>query len=517
MDSNIRLFAERIRRTGLCALLISLALGVLTGCRKGGDWDVIRVGIRSGPCEQLMEVAAKVALQRYGLKIKSIPFTDYAVPNAALADGSLDANMMQHQPYLDAAVASRGYALTSIGKTFVYPMGVYSKKVKNLAQLGGDIVVAVPNDPSNETRALLLLERAGLFELDPASRADATPRAIHKLQKNVKVKELDAAQLVRALDDVDIAAINTNYAVAAELYPEPRWAICRAARLALRQHRRRQNGTKRGGAIAPACPSPSIGRSQRDCGAIVQRASHRGVLRFTGRRACRKNALSLPTGPGWGGFKLRELARGRAVIALDGAINHLHRMLDDTMRVDAIVGDLDSVKKGLLSHYESIGDVAVVKDPDQTTTDLEKGIVYCDQVYGTNITIVNAFGVDRLDHTLANLNLMKKYASPTRRMRLVTTSQVVEFVSSATISFPGKSGDAVGVFGFPRGTVRKSLGLRYPLAGLVVETGEGFSSSNYVELNEEAPRPTGPELSEVSLTIEGDALVTYAVSAEPVL
>lgn len=181
--------------------------------------DNFRVGTISGPETQLMEVAQKIAKEKYNLNIKIIEFTDYVQPNAALNDGSLDANMFQHQPYLEKQIQDKHYKLTAVGKTFVYPMGVYSAKIKSLNNLPQNALIAIPNDPSNEGRALLLLQKAGIIQLKPFTGLYATPVDIEKNPKQIKFKELDAAQIARSLPDVDAGVINTNYAIPAGYMP----------------------------------------------------------------------------------------------------------------------------------------------------------------------------------------------------------------------------------------------------------------------------------------------------------
>lgn len=179
----------------------------------------MRVGVISGPESLLMEEAKKIAEEEYGIKIKILLFNDYRLPNIALHEGSLDANMFQHVPYLEEEMKHNSYQFTVIGKTFHYPSAVYSRRWQQLAQLPLKAQVALPNDPTNEGRALRLLERAGLIQLDPQAGYLATPRSIQYNPKQLQFKELDAAQLSRALPDVDIAVINTNYAILAGLYP----------------------------------------------------------------------------------------------------------------------------------------------------------------------------------------------------------------------------------------------------------------------------------------------------------
>lgn len=191
---------------------------LLSACQSE-DKNTLKVGVIAGPEAQLMETAKKIAKEKFGLTIKIVEFTDYIEPNTALMDGSIDANMFQHQPFLDQQIKDRGYKLTTVGKTFVYPMGVYSQKIKHLDHLPQNAVVAIPNDPSNEGRALLLLQKAGLIRVSESAGLYATPSNITENQKRLNFKELDAAQLARSLPDVDIAVINTNYAIPAGLTP----------------------------------------------------------------------------------------------------------------------------------------------------------------------------------------------------------------------------------------------------------------------------------------------------------
>ncbi|MCW5588023.1 MAG: MetQ/NlpA family ABC transporter substrate-binding protein [Legionellales bacterium] len=191
----------------------------LAGCSKQPSANEIKVGTIAGPETQLMEVAAKVAEKEYGLNVKIVQFSDYTMPNAALADGSIDANMFQHIPYLQQAIKQQGYSLSVVGKTFLYPMGIYSQKITTLADLAQRAEVAIPNDPSNEARALLLLEKAHLITLKPNSGVNATVVDISQNPHQLNFKEIDAAQLPRVLPDVALAVINTNYAIPAGLHP----------------------------------------------------------------------------------------------------------------------------------------------------------------------------------------------------------------------------------------------------------------------------------------------------------
>jgi D-methionine transport system substrate-binding protein len=205
----------------ILALFFSLIVSLfLTHCSHSSSKpNEVQVGTIAGPETELMEVAKDVAAKKYGLNIKIVTFTDYVLPNAALADGSIDANMIQHIPYLEETIAAKGYKLSSIGKTFIYPMGIYSDKVKNLNDLRPNATVAIPNDPSNEARALMLLEKAGLIKLKPGVSLKATPKDIVQNLRQLHIKELDAAQLPRVLRDVDLAVINTNFVMTIGLLP----------------------------------------------------------------------------------------------------------------------------------------------------------------------------------------------------------------------------------------------------------------------------------------------------------
>ena len=195
-------------------LNILLLCSLLAGCNKP-DPNVIVVGTIAGPETELVDVAQQVAKKKYGQTIKIVEFNDYNLPNEALNDGALDANVYQHLPYLEAASAARHYNFEVIGKTFVYPTGLYSKHHKTLEELPQNAIIAIPNDPSNEARALLLLSQAGLITM--SLNTSSNLKDITSNPKNLRFKELDAAQLPRIVGDVDAAIINTNYAVPAGL------------------------------------------------------------------------------------------------------------------------------------------------------------------------------------------------------------------------------------------------------------------------------------------------------------
>lgn len=208
------------RRTLLKTLSVLAAATIFTAGAHADD-KVLKVGTMSGPDAQIWTEVTKVAAQN-GLKIKVIEFNDYVQPNAALDAGDLDANGFQHQPFLDSQVKQRGYRIVNVGLTYIAPMGFYSKKYKSLKDLPEGAKVGIQNDPSNGNRALLLLQKYGLIKLKPGvgtNGVNATPLDVVDNPKKLKLIELDAAQLPRALDDLDAASINTDYAVKAGLTP----------------------------------------------------------------------------------------------------------------------------------------------------------------------------------------------------------------------------------------------------------------------------------------------------------
>ncbi|HST94603.1 MAG TPA: MetQ/NlpA family ABC transporter substrate-binding protein, partial [Microvirga sp.] len=154
-----------------------------------------------------------------GLNIQILEFSDYVVPNQALADGELNANSFQHQPYLDNQKADRGYKIETVAQTVNFPIGMYAKKHKAFDALPAGATVAIPNDPTNGGRALLLLQDKGLLKLKDGVGFKPTVLDITDNAKKLKFVEIDAAQAPRVLDDVDAAVINTNYATQAGLDP----------------------------------------------------------------------------------------------------------------------------------------------------------------------------------------------------------------------------------------------------------------------------------------------------------
>ncbi|MFW9309914.1 MetQ/NlpA family lipoprotein [Glaesserella parasuis] len=209
----------------LLGLAVVSALA-LTGCKEekkaeapaaapapAAQAQKIKVGVMSGPEHTVAEKAAQIAKEKYGLEVEFVLFNDYALPNTAVSKGDLDANAFQHKPYLDKDSASKGLDnLVIVGNTFVYPLAGYSKKIKNVAELQDGAVIAVPNDPSNLARALILLEKQDLIKLKDNTNLFSTSLDIVENQKNLKIQEVDTSVAAKALDDVDLAVVNNTYA-----------------------------------------------------------------------------------------------------------------------------------------------------------------------------------------------------------------------------------------------------------------------------------------------------------------
>ena len=179
----------------------------------------LRVGSTAGPYAEIMDFVAKRAHVE-GLEVKVVEFNDFTLPNEALYHGDLDASNFQNLPYLENAVATRGYDIVAVERSIIVPLGVYSKKLRTLADLPDGALIAIPNDPANGARSLLLLEHAGLITVTPGADTKATVLDIAANSKHLRFRELDAAQVARSLDDVAAAAVNLNYAISAGVDPK---------------------------------------------------------------------------------------------------------------------------------------------------------------------------------------------------------------------------------------------------------------------------------------------------------
>lgn len=172
----------------------------------------VKVGASPTPHAALLNEAAKL-LKPQGIEVEVIEYSDYVQPNVALDSGDLDANYFQHKPYLDDFNKQKGTKLSSLGPVHYEPFGIYAGRTRKLDGLKKGAIVAVPNDATNEGRALLLMQDNGLIKLNPDSGLTATTRDITENPLNLKIEEIEAAQLARALPDVDLAVINGNYAI----------------------------------------------------------------------------------------------------------------------------------------------------------------------------------------------------------------------------------------------------------------------------------------------------------------
>lgn len=196
--------------------LLTLSIAALAmGSAHAGKLSVAATPV---PHAELLEFV-KPALAEQGVDLDIKVFTDYVQPNVQVADNQIDVNFFQHKPYLDTFNKEHKTELVSIALVHVEPFGAYSNKIKDLSELKDGALVALPNDPSNGARALLLLQQEGLIELKDPSNILATSRDVAKNPKKLKFKELEAATLPRVLADVDLALINTNYALEAGLNP----------------------------------------------------------------------------------------------------------------------------------------------------------------------------------------------------------------------------------------------------------------------------------------------------------
>jgi len=204
-----------MKRVLSIAAIAIIAAATLIGCKKK-DTAVLTVGATPEPHAAILALIAD-DLAKEGITLKIVEFTDYVTPNDAVEGGQIDANFFQHVPYMNTFNKEKGYHLVSVAGVHVEPLALYSSKIKALADLPDGATVAIPNDPTNEGRALLLLQSAKLIKLDAAAGLEATPQNITENPKKIAFKEIEAASLPRVLADVDVAIINGNYALPAGL------------------------------------------------------------------------------------------------------------------------------------------------------------------------------------------------------------------------------------------------------------------------------------------------------------
>lgn len=200
----------------LTLLLVGGALLFASGSKEQEENNVIRIGATPEPHSVMLNlVKDDLAAEGYDLEI--IEFTDYVTPNEALESGEIDANFFQHKPYLETFNKEHNTHLESAAGIHVEPLALYSKKASSISEIKDGATIAIPNDPTNEGRALLLLQSAGLITLKDDAGLEATPFDIADNAKKFKFQEIEAATLPRILGDVDAAVINGNYAIPAGL------------------------------------------------------------------------------------------------------------------------------------------------------------------------------------------------------------------------------------------------------------------------------------------------------------
>ncbi len=196
--------------------ILSLFLLLTSSCSKSKN--DLKVAATPVPHAQMLEFV-KPELEAKGINLIIIVTEDYNMPNRVLANREIDANFFQHVPFMEEQIKQFSYAIESIAKIELEPMGIYSKKIKSLSELKDNATIAVPNDMTNEARALLLLQEQGIIKLDDSNNFSVTILNVVDNPKNIKFIEVDAAMLPRSLEDVDVAVINTNYALEAKLNP----------------------------------------------------------------------------------------------------------------------------------------------------------------------------------------------------------------------------------------------------------------------------------------------------------
>ncbi|MBA4495376.1 MetQ/NlpA family ABC transporter substrate-binding protein [Paenactinomyces guangxiensis] len=203
----------------IAVLVMAFAVALLgSACgANNGDAATLTVGASAVPHAEILE-HLKPQLEKQGVNLEIKVFQDYVVPNKAVEEGEIDANYFQHIPWMEATNKERGYHISKVIGVHIEPMGAYSKKIKDVSQLKNGATIALPNATSELTRVLLLLDSQKLIQLDNRE-GDKTLKSIKANPKNLKFQLLEPAMLPRVLDQVDLAVINTNYALQAKLNP----------------------------------------------------------------------------------------------------------------------------------------------------------------------------------------------------------------------------------------------------------------------------------------------------------
>ena len=200
----------------IISTVLILAAATSLSFAVGKKKTTLKVGATPEPHAEILNLV-KADLKKQGIDLKVIEFTDYVTPNKALEDGQIDANYFQHLPYLNSFNKEQGTHLSSAAGIHIEPIALYSKKYKSLQEIPSGANIGIPNDPTNEGRALLLLQSAGLIQLKASAGITATPLDITSNPKNLKFTEVEAASVQRILPDVAAAVINGNYAIPAGL------------------------------------------------------------------------------------------------------------------------------------------------------------------------------------------------------------------------------------------------------------------------------------------------------------
>lgn len=200
----------------IISTVLILAAAASLSFAAGKKKTTLKVGATPEPHAEILNLV-KADLKKQGIDLKVIEFTDYVTPNKALEDGQIDANYFQHLPYLNSFNKEQGTHLSSAAGIHIEPIALYSKKYKSLQEIPSGANIGIPNDPTNEGRALLLLQSAGLIQLKASAGITATPLDITSNPKNLKFTEVEAASVPRILPDVAAAVINGNYAIPAGL------------------------------------------------------------------------------------------------------------------------------------------------------------------------------------------------------------------------------------------------------------------------------------------------------------
>lgn len=221
---------------GIILLVLMLALAACGTAAPNGSQDqsnqsnagqaqdtnepvTLKVGATAVPHAEILEEVVKPALEKEGIQLEVVVYEDYVQPNLNLQDKEIDANYFQHIPYLEKMSSEKNLNLVPLVGVHIEPMGIYSKKIKSLDELKEGATVTIPDDPTNGGRALFLLQKAGLIKLKENAGIEATVNDIAENPKKLNIKTLEAAMLPRTLEDADIAVINTNYALQADLVP----------------------------------------------------------------------------------------------------------------------------------------------------------------------------------------------------------------------------------------------------------------------------------------------------------